>query len=370
LNRNINAKGGNGKVGYCTIQQRNGAAEYHMIEEKLRNSVQPWNDWCPKVDRIEKNINIELKIKRFLLLCDVFEGRTYACGDSIRDNTARYRSKSRYNQKSYNLSKDRPSVQYLKENRFDSLFIHENASSTNKTIIFNTKQIFPLYRVFYTIEEKAPLEVDLPPTRRHNPIFDSDFETSKVILEPKRGAFDISSTNDEIFAMVESRFLRKSSMKKLEIVKVEYYVNTTLERRFLNKQEEFTRKYSSSAAESQVVYGFHGTKDASNVVSIMNSNFMAGLKGKLGAAIYFSEDPSLTFNYGGRHHLIMAKLLPGKTRKDVWKEEDELSSRSSLGSGYDSHGKFNERNNSFEEIAIFDNDQILPCYVIHFKQTR
>lgn len=96
----------------------------------------------------------------------------------------------------------------------------------------------------------------------------------------------------------------------------------------------------------------------------MNYNFKKSVKGKFGAGVYFSEQPAYTFSYGGSHHLIMAKILPGKTKECSW--SGRMSSESCT-QGFDSHGGFKQEDDSFNEIIIFDQDQILPCYVIYFK---
>ena len=95
----------------------------------------------------------------------------------------------------------------------------------------------------------------------------------------------------------------------------------------------------------------------------MNNNFKCSAKGKFGAGVYFSEQPAYTFNYGGEHHLIMAKILPGVTKECRFKtfNSDKCSP------GYDSHGGFKQDDGSFNEVVIFDQDQILPCYVVYFQ---
>jgi len=65
------------------------------------------------------------------------------------------------------------------------------------------------------------------------------------------------------------------------------------------------------------VYGFHCIKDVSDVDRIMNKNFMSRKGEPLG--IRFTEDPSLTLNYGVPHPLVMAEILPERTnRSNYW----------------------------------------------------
>ena len=35
--------------------------------------------------------------------------------------------------------------------------------------------------------------------------------------------------------------------------------------------------------------------------------------------------------------------------------------------GYDSHGGFKQADGTFNEVVIFDVNQILPCYVVYFR---
>jgi len=189
-----------------------------------------------------------------------------------------------------------------------------------------------------------------------HPSFRYDFELSKKTWTPSRKAFDISNPNDNIFAMVESRFRRLSSSKEYEISKVEYYVNRELETKFRRRQKELKAIMPSQAAS---VYGFYCIKDVSDVDRIMNKNFMSRKGEPL--EIRFTEDPSITLNYGVPHPLVMAEILPGRTnRSNYWQKGDEpyeLRCKKS----YESHGTFDVRRNSFEEIVIFNKDQILPC---------
>ena len=150
---------------------------------------------------------------------------------------------------------------------------------------------------------------------------------------------------------------------KYNITNIEFYVNPTLEQRFKQKQREFEQKYGVNNPEAKPIFGFHGTKSDQIVANIMNSNFRPSTQGKFGAGVYFSEQPAYTFGYGGQHHLIMAQILPGKT----------LECRNSgMGNalctqGYDSHGGFKQPDGHFQEVVIFDTNQILPHYVVHFK---
>ena len=97
----------------------------------------------------------------------------------------------------------------------------------------------------------------------------------------------------------------------------------------------------------------------------MNNNFKCSTSGKFGAGVYFSEQPAYTFGYGGKKHLIMAKILPGMIKECNW--NGRTMSNDKCSPGYDSNGGFKQEDGSFNEVVIFDQDQILPCYVVYFQ---
>ena len=163
------------------------------------------------------------------------------------------------------------------------------------------------------------------------------------------------------------RFLRMlnktGNQYKHNITNIEFYVNPTLEKNFQRKQRELEQKYGPNNPEAKPIFGFHGTKNDQIVDNIMNNNFRPSTRGKFGAGVYFSEQPAYTFGYGGQQHLIMAQILPGKTL------ECQFTRMHSGGctARYDSHGGFKQADGHFQEVVIFDTDQILPYYVIYFK---
>ena len=196
--------------------------------------------------------------------------------------------------------------------------------------------------------------------------FNQDFTTGKRTLVPSRQV-NIADPMEAHYSFVESRFLRMlnktGNQNKHNITSIEFYVNPNLEARFKQKQSEFQRKYGANNPDAKPIFGFHGTKSDQVVANIMNTNFHPSTRGKFGAGVYFSEQPAYTFGYGGHHHLIMAQILPGRTLE---------CHNSGMGSarctqGYDSHGGFKQPDGHYQEIVIFNTDQILPYYVIHFK---
>ena len=60
--------------------------------------------------------------------------------------------------------------------------------------------------------------------------------------------------------------------------------------------------------------------------------------------------------------LILSIVIPGKTYNC-----QQLQVGSGLTPGYDSHGFRPDENGCYEELVIFDPDQILPKYVINYN---
>ena len=122
-------------------------------------------------------------------------------------------------------------------------------------------------------------------------------------------------------------------------------------------------RYGANNYESKPIFGFHGTKSQQIVADIMTKNFHPSRLGKFGAGVYFSEQPAYTFGYGGSNYLIMAQILPGKTFNCT----SAAMGTALCTPGYDSHGGYKQPDGHFNEVVIFNPNQILPYYVIHFK---
>lgn len=196
-------------------------------------------------------------------------------------------------------------------------------------------------------------------------LFKDDFVTGKKTLLPSRHV-NISDPLEAHYMFVESRFLRMlnkiKGTKVHTITSIDFYVNPNLKACFEMKQLEFQRKYGVNNPEAKPIFGFHGTKSNQIVANIMNFNFKPSLSGKFGAGVYFSEQPAYTFGYGGTNHLVMAQILPGRVLECF----DNNMKATLCTPGYDSHGGYKTRDGHFQEIVIFEQDQILPYYVIHF----
>jgi len=267
--------------------------------------------------------------------------------------------------KIYTVDKAMPKMRGkgIKNLGYDSCFAKRGTKATggvlfDEFIVYNPDQVYPKYIISYNIN-KFKIDVITPVS------FGGTFQVSKKTLKPKRET-NPSDPLEEQFLKVEARFLRMQqrncSQQKYEISHIDFYMNPILEKRFDEKQKELELTYGSQEKESHVILGFHGTKSKKIINQIMNNNFIRSKGGKFGAGVYFSEQPSYTFQYGGLKHLIMAQLLPGKTSgKGGWLQHGECEQ------GYDSHGAFPQTDGTFNEIVIFNLDQILPSYVIYFK---
>ena len=392
-----------GKVWYKEILKEGGTIATHLdIEDKIKRYVRAASPYYPVITKIEEVVNPKLEIrfrKRSLKLLKSQISpilnfySTSGDGEGIKkitengfalpkdgkicltshSTTIAKQTDSEEDSKKLLLcevflgkTKD---MKVLTENaknnkdddkKYDSIVVprnNEEGKSYDQFVVFKDDQLFPRYVVSYRLEV---LEILLDVT------FEGRFESCKKVIKPQRQV----NNNDPLqthFSFVESRFLRMMNRRKSgvsrEIAEIEFYINPDLERSFQIKLSEFKAKYPGKA-EADPIYGFHGTKTDRVVETIMNENFNLSKQGKFGAGVYFSEQPHYTFGYGGENHLILAKILPGKIYECTY---------SGMGSakcepGYDSHGGIKQKaEGTFDEIVIFDTDQILPMYVIHFK---
>jgi len=145
------------------------------------------------------------------------------------------------------------------------------------------------------------------------------------------------------------------------VTKVEYLVNPPLVKAFEKKRLELAGIISLEATKP--ILCFHGTSDA-NIENIIQNNFDISKVGSstdsgyYGAGIYFSEFPSLSMAYvRGCSKFLLCQVILGKTFKCT-----TLIHGQPCKTGYNSHispcGK---------EIVIFDTNQILPYYIVHYK---
>ena len=152
-----------------------------------------------------------------------------------------------------------------------------------------------------------------------------------------------------------------------KITSVDLHTNPDLMKKFSTKKDKMTKKYPGRP-ESEAILAFHGTKPA-NIPSIVKNNFNLSLlaqntgnRGFYGAGIYFSEFPSVSIGYGGNGSVILCEVLPGKSY-----DCPGQMLGANLMAGYDSHRARKDTEGRGHELVIFDVDQILPRYVIHFQ---
>ncbi|XP_048239340.1 protein mono-ADP-ribosyltransferase PARP15-like isoform X6 [Haliotis rufescens] len=169
------------------------------------------------------------------------------------------------------------------------------------------------------------------------------------------------------YSVVESQFfsfLSKDSVNRhtFKLTKVEYVVNPALVKQFRAAQRRMANKQTGF---ENPLLGFHGTAE-DNIKSICREGFRQPDHpyfeevtdvGWYGNGIYFSKYPRFSMNYMQKTcKLLLCKVLQGK----IFKCEN-LKLGAPKEPGYDSHvdpfGK---------EIVIYEDDCILPCYIVHF----
>lgn len=180
-------------------------------------------------------------------------------------------------------------------------------------------------------------------------------EVVKIDLQPSRHFAGL--TPHEIqFRIVESQFLRMldSSASKQTVTKVEYIVNPTLYAAYEAKRALLTE---ACGAEQHPVLAFHGTT-VQHIESIVLQNFdvQCCRRGRFGAGIYFSECTRTAMAYGRGQQVLLSKVLLGREFQCPGQMNNQP-----LKAGFDSH-----RSPDGNELVVFDQGQILPCYVVNF----
>ncbi|KAH3763551.1 guanylate-binding protein [Pelomyxa schiedti] len=181
-------------------------------------------------------------------------------------------------------------------------------------------------------------------------------------LHPER---HFSNTAGQMhFRTAESQFYRLiANNTNFKVTKVEYIVNPPHVKAFRRKRAQLATKMPWS--ETNPILVFHGTAEE-NITSIVRNNFQLRYVGSStdsgwwGAGIYFSEFPSLSMGYvRSGSKFLLAQVLLGKPFLCT----DRMDGAAKV-PGYDSHISPDKT-----EIIIFDSDQILPYYVIHYGAT-
>jgi thiol-disulfide isomerase/thioredoxin len=157
------------------------------------------------------------------------------------------------------------------------------------------------------------------------------------------------------------------------VTNVQKVVNHKLTQRFQAKLAQWQHSGKYSWQQMQPVKAFHCTHP-SNISSIASNNVSMAKKGKtdagyFGSGLYFSGFPDYTFKYnangkgfdnwsiGDKGVTIMFDVLLGKPCK-----LSGLALGADKTPGYDSH----ESPLGYEWV-LFDPDQCLPLYVVHFE---
>lgn len=118
------------------------------------------------------------------------------------------------------------------------------------------------------------------------------------------------------------------------------------------------------AKPNKPILAFHGTRDV-NIDNIVQNNFdisqlgtNTGNKGYYGCGLYFSEytSTSLGYNKGG-NRMLLSKVLLGTPYACPGRMDG-----APIQPGFDSH-----LSPCGQEVVIYDNAQILPCYILHYK---
>jgi len=161
--------------------------------------------------------------------------------------------------------------------------------------------------------------------------------------------------------------LSDSTWKSVKVISIEPVLNPALVLRFERKRKEMGKWRNSTSM------AFHGTYD-SYINSILSKGLLVPGKddngishkcdtGWWGGGIYLSPRPSVSMGYnGGTRRLIVCSVLMGK-RYMCKKRMDGKP----LKKGYDSHvsPRWSASGNWGQEWILFDEAQVLPCYVIN-----
>jgi hypothetical protein len=183
--------------------------------------------------------------------------------------------------------------------------------------------------------------------------------------------FTQESEHDRHFRLAEAQFMRMGGGHN--VVAVDVVMNPTLLRAFEAKQRAFVER----DGRDSTILSFHGTTSEANIENILARNFdigrlaaNTGNRGHYGAGIYFSEHASVAAGYarGQVRKVLLCKLLVGReyTIGGAHPTGPNPGVGAGLVAGFDSHVVHGTRGTG-HEIVIFDDAQILPCYVIHWS---
>ena len=259
------------------------ASEYLTVYDMVLKYTQPVHKWFPKINKIEKVTNTELKKKWLNAKKNLFDPeqsshlKFHGTGDeSIMGITeegfrlpksgnpmyglgvyfASDSSKSAqeiYTKGSNKLllcevllgksfcvpnAWNNASLKKLRKKQCDSIFAPRGTKGTggvlyDEYIVFNPDQAFPKYIIHYTTS-KLNLNVSFN---------NLNFSNGKKEIQPTR-SIDVNNELDVHFSMVESRFHRYMGIShNYHVTKVELFEHYKLKEQFEKKHLEFKEKY-------------------------------------------------------------------------------------------------------------------------------
>jgi len=178
----------------------------------------------------------------------------------------------------------------------------------------------------------------------------------KVTVLPSKN-FDAENDLDRDFRIAEGQFLRMMSKRKnYEIKSIEIVKNDELEKKFNAKKREF----KELGIDDKPLLIFHGTL-VENIEAILRHNFdlrKVSNGRSFGDGVYFSEKPEVSVRYTRdwkpMSSLILCLVLKGINSKEVTSPATFVNTE--------------ETSNGAWAIVVPNTDQILPKYVINFKE--
>ena len=151
------------------------------------------------------------------------------------------------------------------------------------------------------------------------------------------------------------------------ITKIEKVTNLVLEKKFEEAKSRAFAEYIDTK--------FHGTSDegvkgiTTDGFRLPDENVPEGERGMFGQGIYFATDSSKSAQAiytKGSGKLLLCQVILGKT-KVVRKADDKLNKKKLKEQKYDSVYAPRGHAVKNDEFVIFDPDQALPQYIIHFS---
>ena len=384
------------------------AAEYLMVEDRVKKYIQPGHSWFPVLKKIEKVSNYQLEKRWRKAKCDMhdFEFKTdlkfhgtdekaiegiikegfrlpTKCGmygKGIYFATDSSKSAQKIYTKGSNMlllcdvligrtltvekARSDMTLEQLNKLKFDSLFAKRDTRQQggvlyDEFVVYKADQALPRYVIHYG-HESLMKQINLSATASGQKLMKYRLKLSRSV--------DTADPLEIHYRIAESQFLRllqRSGLRR-RISSIDFFTNPKLEDKFNAKQKALKSKNDPS----DYIFAFHGTKEE-NVAKIMKDNFRmdliaknTGNPGQYGIGIYFSEVPEVCFHYG--EALILCKILPGKCY-DVTKDDetkDDVKGKP-LKQDFDSHGAHKCQDGYYKIVVVANEDQILPCYYIN-----